>query len=143
MRRLRGVLITALIWALVWIPIGFALTLLRRSSSFECLYCDPNWLVRFVAGWSVFGAVSGGLFAIVLMIAERRRTLAELSLRRTAVWGAIGALALPTIITILDVVDSPGPYRDWPFMLVTLIAVAGLGASCAAASVALARRAPQ
>ena len=137
-RRLRGVLGTALIWALVWLPIGVVLLLWRNSRDIECFYCPPALSVLGI--WTGWGAVSGAVFATVLMIAERRHALAELSIGRIAVWGALGALSAPLAITVAEVMQ-PGPYTDLTFTAGVLGLSALLGAGCASGTVALARRA--
>ena len=139
LRRLRGILGTALTWALVWLPLGFLVPLLRRPPS-ECLYCPPDWFGRFLLLWVLWGAVSGAVFAVVLMIAERSRSLLDLSLLRTASWGAIGAIALPLLATIIDVNRSTYWSMNWQFIGLVLAVSAGLGAVCAAATLAMVRR---
>jgi hypothetical protein len=139
-RRLRGVLVAALIWAIVWLPLGLALPWLRRRPPDQCVYCPPGFVIRFLTLWTLWGALSGAIFAVVLAIAERRHTLAELSFARVAVWGAIGSLALPAALTILDVVRATFP-SERRFVLIALGIAAALGAGCAAGTLALARRA--
>ncbi len=140
-RRLRGILIAAIIWAIVWLPLGLALLGLRRRSPGDCVYCPADFVIRFLGIWTLWGALSGAIFAVVLAVAERRRTLAELSFARVAVWGAIGSLALPGALTIADLMQSAFP-SEWRFVLTALGIAAALGAGCAAATLALARRVP-
>lgn len=131
----------ALIWAIVWLPLGLALPWLRRRPLNQCVYCPPDFVIRFLTIWTLWGALSGAIFAVVLAIAERRHTLAELSLARVAAWGAIGSLALPGAFTIADVMQTTFPYAQWRFVLIVLGIAAALGAGCAAGTLALARRA--
>ena len=130
----------ALIWAIVWIPLGLVLPWLRRRPPDQCVYCPPGFVIRFLTLWTLWGALSGAIFAVVLAIAERRHTLAELSFARVAVWGAMGSLALPAALTILDVVRATSP-SEWRFVFIALGIAAALGAGCAAGTLALARRA--
>ena len=139
LRRLRGVLGTALIWALAWLPLGFLVPLLRGAPP-ECLYCPTAWFIRFLVTWVGWGAVSGVLFAVVLMRAERSRSLGELSLPRTATWGAVGTIGLPLFLTIVDVIQVNYSTREWQFALVALTVAAGMGALCGAATLAMSRR---
>jgi len=74
------------------------------------------------------------------MIAERNRSLLNLSLLRTASWGAIGAIAVPLLFTIIDVVRFTYSSMNWQFIGLALAVAAGLGAVCAAATLAMARR---
>jgi ABC-type lipoprotein release transport system permease subunit len=72
------------------------------------------------------GLVSGVGFGILLSLTERRKSIGDLSLSRTALWGFVGAAALPLLTGMQDV----------------LVFVTGpLGAVFAAASVAIARSA--
>jgi len=141
MRRLRGILVAAIIWAVVWLPLGHALPWLRRRPLDQCVYCPPDFVFRFLTIWTLWGALSGAIFAVVLATAERRHTLAELSFGRVAVWGAIGSLALPGALTIADLMRSALP-SDWRFVFTALGIAAALGAGCAAGTLALARRVP-
>jgi hypothetical protein len=76
----------------------------------------------------------------VLGIAERRRSLETLSLARIAVWGAVGAMTLPAVLTLGDVAGS-APGYGWRFPALALSVSAALGAACAATTVVIARRA--
>jgi hypothetical protein len=125
----------------VWFPLGLALPWLRRRPLNQCVYCPPDFVIRFLTIWTLWGALSGAIFAVVLAIAERSHTLAELSFARVAVWGAIGSLALPAGLTIADLVRTAFP-SEWRFVLIALAIAAALGAGCAAGTLALARRVP-
>jgi hypothetical protein len=142
MHRLRGVLGTALTWALVWLPVGVVMGLIALNARREvmCLYCPPfwDWFPLFVLSWTLWGAVSGGVFAIVLMIAERRRSLAELSFTRTALWGAVGSLSLPAALMVRDAIQSGVLIERLGVLPVVL--TAGLGAACAAGTLRIARQ---
>lgn len=144
LRKLRAALVIAGIWAIVWMPMGLALALYAgsRSPRPTDLFARPASVPLFVSAWTVWGAMSGALFAFILGLAERRRTLASLSLARTVAWGAIGCMTLPAVLTVVDVLGTPAGLRGytWRFPLAVLAVSAGLGAACAAATVALARR---
>jgi hypothetical protein len=109
LRRLRATLIIALTWALVWLPMGFALALYAgsRPPQPSDVISRPVALPAFVTAWTIWGAISGGVFAFVLTVTERRRTIETLSTARTAVWGALGAVALPLVLVALDLVRTP------------------------------------
>jgi hypothetical protein len=68
--------------------------------------------------------VSGVAFAIILSVAEDRRTIRELSLWRVTLWGVLGAAAFPLLTPMNDAL---------------LLTACALGAACAAACVAIAR----
>lgn len=127
----------------MWLPLGLALPWLRQRPPSQCVYCPPDFVIRFLTIWTLWGALSGAIFAVVLAIAERRHTLAELSLARVALWGAIGSLALPAALTIAEVMQTPFPPSEWRFVLAALGIAAALGAGCAVGTLALARRAPR
>lgn len=142
MHRIRGVLGTALTWAIVWLLVGLGVVLFLREPN--CLYCNPNWRLYFVLFWTLWGGISGAGFAIVLMIAERRHTFADLTVARTARWGAVGAAAVPGVVMIWDVVASgfdSSVLADVRFPLITLAISAALGAGCAAGTLRIAKRA--
>ena len=145
MHRLRGVLGTALTWALVWLPVGVVMALIAFSARRDviCLYCPPfwDWFPFLVLRWTLWGAVSGGVFAIVLMIAERRRSLAELSFTRTALWGAVGSLSLPAAFIVRDAIQA-GALIEGRLAGLSVVLTAGLGAACAAGTLRIARQSP-
>ena len=89
----------------------------------------------------MWGGVSGALFAAILIFMERRSTLQELSMSRTATWGALAALFLPFSITILDLTRSPISLSyDWNFTAIEFAVALGLGACCAVITLKVARR---
>ncbi len=141
--RLRGILGTALTWAVVWLPVGVVMALIALNARGDviCLYCPPfwEWFPPFLLSWTLWGAVSGAVFAIVLMIAERRRSLAELSFTRTALWGALGSLALPAALMARDGFVR-GVLIEGGLMFLPLVLIAGLGAACAAGTLRVARQ---
>ncbi|HTL94343.1 MAG TPA: hypothetical protein VL157_02295 [Gemmatimonadaceae bacterium] len=143
-RRLRGVARMARLWSVAWLPAGVALvTLVFRPSVSDEPGSSWNWrlmAIRLVV-WCTWGALSGAVFAVALMLAERRRGLAELSMTRTAVWGAVGSASAPAVLMTIAYFEA-GPREPLPY-LIFVAATASLGAAMAAASLALARRAPR
>jgi len=89
--------------------------------------------------WILWGAVSGGIFAIVLMFAERRRSLLELATARVALWGAVGSLALPAALMVRDDFVR-GVLIEGRLVFLPLALIAALGAACAAGTLRIARR---
>jgi hypothetical protein len=85
--------------------------------------------------WGVLGFVTGGLFSLALGVAGRRTTFKELSMRRFVAWGALAG-ALPPI-TLIASSPMEGSVPIAGFLLAVSVA---LGAGCAAASLALARK---
>lgn len=132
LRRLRGIIGTGFTWAVGW---GAAFTGLRALFGFPY----DNLLEAALNG-SILGLAAGGSFAVILSIAERRRTLDQLSLRRVAAWGGVGGMALLLLLT--PVVFASGlPLVELLTLYLTLLALnASLGAGFATGSVALAQR---
>ena len=123
-RRLRGALGIGVMWGVLWAAIGLAL-------GFIVGIVRPDQIGpgegpgRIAAVLGFVGFLSGLGFAGLVSLAERRRTIHELSLGRAALWGLLGSAAIP-LLTGAD--PSVG--------LIT----GSLGALFATASVATARR---
>jgi len=145
LRRLRAGLAIAITWALVWLPIGLGLAVYAdaRPPQPSDVIRRPVSMALFVTAWTAWGWISGGVFALILRMVERRRSLVDLSLGRTAVWGALGSMTVPAVLTLNDLLSMPVSFRlyDWQFVLVALSLSAALGAGCAVATLGLARRA--
>ena len=125
LRRLRGVALTAAVWALVW-ALGGALMALVRAA--------PAGIVLGLSVVSaVCGSVSGILFAVILMLLERHSRLEDLSHGLVTVWGALSGMTIPIVIFVLA---EHGLRSPWLFLTVFGV----LGATCAAGTLALARR---
>jgi hypothetical protein len=142
LRRLRGILGTAVVWAIVWGALGAVF--LAAQSLWEHLEHDPyrtpsygQLLARGFLIFSIWGAVSGAVFALALALAERKRSVSDLSMRRVATWGALGGVTLPLIGIV--VMPYIGP-STWMFVAQILGATGLLGAGCAAGTLALVRR---
>lgn len=127
LRKLRGLLGTAVIWGLGWFGLSGAywgVTLFGDVTA--------RLLMGVAIGFGVAGALCGAGFSLVLGVAERKHTFDELSYRRLATWGALGGLLLG------------GPLLVWmglgsdPRLFAML---AGFGSASAAGTLALARRA--
>jgi len=143
-RRLRAVLSIAVLWALAWLPIGGVLALYASSRPPQPsdLISRPVSMPLFLTVWTIWGGLSGSLFAVVLGVGERRRGLSDLSVARTAAWGALGSMTVPAALLALDMIRAPISLRlyDWRVPLLALSLSALLGAGCAAATLALAQR---
>ncbi len=125
LRRIRGILGVSAMWGGLW-AVLFAV-LFFIIGVFDPDTIDPGeTLGLLVTIGATFGLVSGVSFAVLLAAAEGRKTLAELSPLRVALWGALATSVLPLL--------SPADDR----MLVFLCPI---GAALTAASVALAKRA--
>jgi hypothetical protein len=148
LRRLRAVLVTALIWACLWVPVGLIIGIYRsfKLQSYEgvpwALPSVEQFLMAIlvnVTPWMTWGAISGAVFAILLAFIERRREVSALLIWRTATWGTLGAVALPTIVLAAFLAVEPDftllALAVWPL---TISAFAG--AASAATTLLLAKR---
>ena len=139
-RRLLGANGVAVAWVLLWTPLGALLGPLldvyRRLG-------DPphHWIpelslmaaigaiLGYLSGW-----VYGALFALLLGVFERGRTLATLPAWRVAIWGALPGLLFGAI--------PLSPHWDAGMRLVTTALWAVPGACTACVALWLARRSP-
>lgn len=128
-RRARSAVVMGLVWAAAWAPIAVLLGLvLDPDGSMD----EPWLLIGAFPGF--FGGVT---FALVLGLLARRRRLEELSLPRTAGWGALAGVIVGVVPFLLG---TPAPGLAWWFAPVVIGTVALLASLSAAASLALARR---
>jgi hypothetical protein len=135
LRRLRGVIGTAITWALGW---GGVYAVIQVG--LKLIFGHPMSVLLLAFMGSILGLIAGGSFAIILSIAERHRTLDQLSLKRVALWGGIGGAAL-VLVAVPQLLGGGIPLdqvvRSYllPLSVTTL-----LGAGSAPATVAIARR---
>lgn len=134
LRRLRGLLGLSLAGAIIWIPLGLATVVIDA------------WIRGLAVQWRVFpqhavqlfitGAACGVLFGLILFAMDRRRSFSGLTLGRTALWGALGGLTIPTFLF------GSGIAHAAVAQIGTFAMFAGLGATMSAGALAVARRAP-
>lgn len=130
----------AFLWALAWLPVGIAFDTYEAAASPSVLGPGAPWMA---ITWAAWGCFSGAAFAIVLAVAEAGRTLLQLSLFRSALWGALGSLTLPTAIMAIDVLSGHAPFTAPDAPVLSILALSAvLGGACAAGTVTLVRRAP-
>jgi peptidoglycan/LPS O-acetylase OafA/YrhL len=123
LRRLRGVVKTGLMWAVG--SVAF-------FSGFLALVGRSDGILISIPYFASFGFIVGGVFAGILSMTERHRRLEDLSLRRVALWGAIGGL----LVTVaFNLVNAGTVY--WQALLTISLLSAGLSSG----TVALAKRA--
>ena len=134
LKRIRGVLGTALTWAVAWSGVGVVLGLVGGVVAPGAVSV-VDWVVTLVGVFGPLGFVGGVVFSTVLGIAEGRRRFDQMSLTRFAAWGAVGAFLVSAFLVL-------GDSSLLGFDKVLLIAVMTLlGAGSAAGSLALARKA--
>jgi hypothetical protein len=90
LRRIRGLVISATTWAVVFAAVGLAR--LSVYGILGTLYpTGPEGLLGIVRRVALNGALaglaSGAVFATIVMLAERRRDFTALTGRRFALWG--------------------------------------------------------
>jgi hypothetical protein len=125
LRKLRGVIGIGLTWGAVWAVISAAIGLVIGVIDPDSI--DPGespLLMGAIVGFQ--GFVAGVGFGILLSLAETRKTILDLSPGRAAIWGMLASAALPLL-------------TGMPTGMIWF--VCPLGAACASASVAIARRA--
>ena len=140
-RRLRGVVGTAITWALGWTGIGVIHgTLLFLWSRRDGRLLDIPWSA-FVANqaqlFCLLGATAGSVFAVGLWLGERGKSARKLGVGRAAGWGILAATVYPTLLAWRLDLGLAGFLHQ--FGVPTLIAL-GLGAASAALMVGLAKR---
>ena len=129
LRRLRGIIGTGLTWAIGWpiVNLGFGIL----------IGLPPRFLGPIAISSLFSGFLAGATFAVILSIVERRHTLEDLSLKRTALWGGIGGILLrAAVLPFVLPLGVPAYSLLLPFVVDGLT-----GAGFASGSVALARRA--
>jgi len=130
LRRIRAAVTMGLLWAVPWAVVAVLLGMV----------IDPDESMDEM--WWVIGAypgfLGGVLFSIVLSIAERRRNLSELSVRRFGAWGAAAGLVIGVLPFLLG---TPSADVDVARLATVVIGSFTLmSAASAAGSLALARR---
>ena len=128
-RRARSAVVMGLVWAAVWAPAAVLASLVLDPDG----SMDEPWLL--VGAFP--GFLGGVVFALVLGVVARRRRLEELSLPRTAGWGALAGLIVGVLPFLLG---SPGPGLPAWFAPAVIGTIALLASLSAAGSLALARR---
>jgi hypothetical protein len=109
MRRLRALAVISVLWAVIFTPVAL-LTCLQIGLKYH-RPIPLGSVLRMVGFQAIGGAVSGAVFGLVLMIAERRRTVEKLRLGRLLAWGAIGGLVPMAFQAVSILVRFPGVWR--------------------------------
>lgn len=100
LRRLRGIVGTAITWGAGWALVGAALSTIVGIVDPPAIDAGegPLSIARIIG---TVGLVIGAFFASVFTLAEgKRKSIAELSLLRATAWGMIGAAILPLATTM-------------------------------------------
>lgn len=125
LRRLRGMLGMGITWAVGWAIVMFIIGTIIGVVDPDSLDAgEEPWRLAMIVGF--VGLLSGTAFAAIFAGAERKKSIRDLSVLRSALWGALGGAALPLLTSMNDAV---------------LFNTMPLGALFAASTVAIARRA--
>ena len=129
LRRLRGLVGTAIVWAGAYAIVGLGVGAVFWASGATFFgFGGPAWVWAWTEVGAVAGAISGGAFSLAVMALERRRDFSAITPLR---FGSLGAV---TAGIVFGVLSSP----EW---LVFGLAGAALGFICGSGSVIVARRA--
>jgi hypothetical protein len=120
-----------------WLLAGFVLAVPMEA------FIDPDGKIADI--WPAVlgypGFFGGVLFFTLLRIFERGRSMAEISLSRAAVWGALAGVLLPALFALalfLGLGTPKGP-TPWPLIRLVVTLTTLSFAVAGAVSVALAR----
>lgn len=146
MRRIRGVVVIAVLWGLAWAPIGLIAGIreYRAETVTDFIGFPPlgsdlsSVLIQSTLAWVLAGTLAGGCFAAIISLVERRRPFHTLSWRRFAVFGVLSVVMLMVVALVVLMISIHG--GEWFVNLGQLIGFLTLGAVSAAATLALARR---
>jgi len=136
LRKLRGLLSFGAMWGFTWGVIGAGIGAIIGVVNPGLGLSTP--VVEWAIGMGLYGLVSGVGFAGLLSLREGRKRLRELSLWRVAIWGVLGAAAVPPIFGLLGTFPAGTTLID---VLGAIGVTAALGGTFATTSVAMARRA--
>ena|SRR5688572_20191179 len=130
--RIRGAVLMALTWAVIWAPFGPLLGMIVDPDG----TMDEPWILVGAAP----GFICGLIFSVVLAITERRRSVHELSLARVATWGAAGGLFL--VVLNSGLLGTPNTeHLFWRARYIIMGGVTVLSAASAVGTLLLARMA--
>jgi hypothetical protein len=144
LKRLRGIVGTMATWAVAFAVAGLAgllpLFAFRMLPSFE-LKAFLRFAIDSAVRWGLGGAAIGFIFAMTVLIGERKRTLAALSPRRFALWGFVGGATIPLgIAAIYELMGYSSPAINLRAGIVFAGVCGCLGTTLAALSLRAARR---
>ena len=138
-RRLRGVFGNALVWAVGWFSLAFALFAVLRIVG--VLPETVSWaeVIEFAMRAGIIGGVAGGVFAGVIRLLYHGRRLSEISWVRFGIGGAVFAgLAAPLFMQMMNLLSGSG-LVPWGLVLDDAFLTAFLGGAAAGGSMKLAQ----
>ena len=93
-RTLRGIAAIALSWVPLWIAVFLALLGVIAVVDPDSIDENERFSV-FAAIAATLGLVSGTVFALILAIVERGKSVDQLTLWRVAMWGLLASAVFP------------------------------------------------
>jgi hypothetical protein len=141
-RRLRGLVGMATTWGVCFAALSSLFFLgIRLAGSLPLEMFGARAVIAIAARGFVFGALAGALFSLVLVAAERRRTLSGLSSGRVALWGFLGTAVIPFVSVALS---SPKAALQLPISIIVAgtLTYGAIGSAVATMILGVARRAP-
>jgi len=147
LRRVRGVAVTAAIWgtafALAGVSVGVILDILGLTQPLD-LPRLFDVLTRVAVRWGRIGAGMGALFATTIILTQRERTVAELSVSRFSLLGLAAGAVVSFAVSLLILLSTGRSLTNTMTPALVIAAVCGaIGAGVAASSLQLARRAKE
>ena len=137
LQKMRGLLGVGITWGTLWAGIGAGIGIVIGAVRPE-VWEWTNPIFEWAVGMGLYGFVSGIGFGTLLTLREGRRSLLDLSLRRTALWGLLGGAVVPLLFGAAGMFPAGTTLLD----VLGAIGVTGfLGGTFAPASVAIAQRA--
>jgi hypothetical protein len=134
----------AALWTVAWGFVGIVVGVLKwyRGTLIDVgkipTVVAISLILKIAAALALYGAINGFLFASVLALAERKRSLASLSIGRFALWGVLASLVVPVLAIIsLVIVFGVDSLRVDP---APLGYIAAFGSACATVILWIARR---
>ena len=137
LRRLRGLLGVGITWGTLWGGIGAGIGLLIGVVSPD-VWLWTNPILDYAIGIGLYGFFSGVGFGTLLSVGEGRRTILDLSLRKVAVFGVLGAVTVPLLFGMAGMFAAGTSVVD---ILEAVLLTGVLGGTFAPGSVAIAGRA--
>lgn len=148
LRRIKGALVNAGFWFVVWFVLGLAIDLIIRLPAGDLsrgsLYLRPTLLVALST--ATMGAVVGGVFSVYIALNFQRRRVEELIPWRFALGGALVTAAVllgadlltnTSVLTDRVLAEPLALYRD---LAIGVLFAMGVGGATALGTIRIAQR---
>ena len=140
-RRLRGVIVMTIVWALAWAIVTLPWAIYVTSRNAEAVFDVQVWPPTFwqvVIPAAIWGAASGVTFAFFVALRGSRRGWSALGARDVAIWGALSGLAAPIALALILIrwLSRASVPRLVTLVLISVV----INGALAAVTIVLARR---